>query len=160
MIRKMKDSDWESVAAIYSQGMETGISTFTTECPSFQEWDRSHSKDCRLVYEKDGAVVGWVAVSPTSARRAYRGSVEMSIYVDNAFQRKGIGTALVSELFKEAPQAGFWSVYSVIISRNESSIALHRKCGFREIGYRERVAQDRFGNWQNTTLMEYRLPDV
>lgn len=34
---------------------------------------------------------------------------------------------------------------------------MHKKCGFREIGYRERIAKDRFGNWQNTTLMELRL---
>lgn len=26
-----------------------------------------------------------------------------------------------------------------------------------EIGYRERIARDRFGNWQNTTMMEYRM---
>ena len=41
--------------------------------------------------------------------------------------------------------------------QNESaSEGLHKKCGFREIGYREKIAKDRFGEWQNTTLMEYR----
>lgn len=160
MIRKMQKSDWEKVADIYRQGIETGISTFNTECPSYQEWDGSHAEACRLVWEENGTVVGWAAVSPVSGRCAYRGCVEMSVYIDAAYRGKGIGKSLVSELLNEARQAGYWSVYSAIISTNAPSIALHKKCGFREIGYRERIAKDRFGNWQNTTLMEYRLPDV
>lgn len=44
-------------------------------------------------------------------------------------------------------------------SANESSIKLHNKRGFRTIGYRERIAKDRFGNWIDTTLMEYRFSD-
>lgn len=73
------------------------------------------------------------------------------------YKEKGIGTQLVKMLLEEAPGAGFWSIYSAIISINKASIALHKKCGFREIGYRERIAKDRFGEWQNTTLMEYRF---
>jgi phosphinothricin acetyltransferase len=80
----------------------------------------------------------------------------MSIYVDQEYRGHGVGTALVNELIKKSEKAGFWSIYSAIISINKASIALHKKCGFREIGYRERIAKDRFGEWQNTTLMEYR----
>ena len=68
----------------------------------------------------------------------------------------GIGTALVNTIIREAEKDGYWSIYSAIFSINKASIALHKKCGFREIGYRERIAKDRFGKWQNTTLMEYR----
>ncbi|MGN0142693.1 MAG: GNAT family N-acetyltransferase [Roseburia sp.] len=159
MIREMVNDDWTRVAEIYKQGLEGGISTFNTECPSFEEWDASHIRECRYVYEEDGKVVGWIAVSPASGRCVYRGCVEMSIYVDSAYRGKGIGTGLVDKLISEAKNAGIWSIYSAIISINTASIALHRKCGFREIGYRERIAKDRFGNWQNTTLMELRLDD-
>ena len=159
MIREMVKDDWTRVAQIYKQGLESGISTFNTECPSFEEWDTSHIKECRFVDEEDGKVVGWIAISPTSGRCVYRGCVEMSVYLDSAYHGKGIGTNLVNKLLEEAKKAGFWSIYSAIISRNTASIALHKKCGFREIGYRERIAKDRFGNWQNTTLMEKRLED-
>ncbi|WP_242826641.1 GNAT family N-acetyltransferase [Oribacterium sp. NK2B42] len=80
----------------------------------------------------------------------------MRIYVDQKYRGHGVGTALVNELIKGSEKAGYWSIYSAIISINRASIALHKKCGFREIGYRERIAKDRFGEWQNTTLMEYR----
>ena len=67
MIREMLDTDWSRVAEIYKQGMESGIATFNTECPSFEDWNNSHVKECRYVYEEDGQVVGWVAISQSQA---------------------------------------------------------------------------------------------
>ncbi|MBP9988995.1 MAG: N-acetyltransferase [Ruminococcus sp.] len=157
MIRKMNKRDWLSVSEIYNQGIESGKSTFNTTYPSYDEWDSSHHKECRLVYEENGTVYGWVAVSPTSVREAYRGVVEVSVYVDEKQRCKGIGTKLLNALKDEARKSGFWSLFTIIFATNEASLALHRKCGFREIGYRERIAQDKFGVWQNTVNMEYRL---
>ncbi|WP_292139488.1 GNAT family N-acetyltransferase [Butyrivibrio sp.] len=156
MIREMRDEDWGTVAEIYKQGLEEGTSTFNTECPSFTEWNEGHLRNCRFVFEEEGKVVGWIALSPTSSRCAYKGCVEMSVYVDRNYRGHGIGTALVNTIIREAEKDGYWSIYSAIFSINKASIALHKKCGFREIGYRERIAKDRFGKWQNTTLMEYR----
>ncbi len=156
MIRAMDENDWERVAEIYRQGLEIGTATFNTECPSFEEWDKGHLKECRFVYEQDENVLGWAAVSPPSSRCAYKGCVEMSVYVDQNHRGQGVGTSLVKELLAQSEKAGYWSIYSAIISINRASIELHKKCGFREIGYREKIAKDRFGVWQNTTLMEYR----
>ena len=52
VIRPMVDNDWERVSEIYKQGMEGGTATFNTECPSFEEWDNGHIKECRFVYEE------------------------------------------------------------------------------------------------------------
>lgn len=157
MIREMNVNDWERVAEIYLQGIEKGVATFNTKCPSYEEWDSGHINSCRFVYVEDEKVLGWVAISPTSSRCVYKGCVEMSVYIDNDYQGRGIGTALIEKLLCEAKKQGYWSIYSAVISINAASIALHKKCGFREIGYRERIAKDRFGNWQNTTLFELRL---
>ena len=153
----MNETDWERVSEIYRQGIESGIATFTKECPVFAVWDSMHLKSCRFVFEESDMVVGWIAVSPTSTREVYRGVVEISVYVDEQYRGQGIGTALVEHLKERAPRFGFWSLFSVILAVNMSSINIHKKCGFREIGYKERIAKDRFGNWQNTVLMEYRL---
>lgn len=157
MIREMNRDDWEQVSAIYLQGIERGTATFNTECPSYEDWDQGHIQSCRLVYTEGERVVGWIAISPTSSRCVYKGCVEMSVYIDNDYQGRGIGTALVERLLNEAKTQGYWSILSTVISINEGSIALHKKCGFREVGYREKIAKDRFGNWQNTTLFEMRL---
>ena len=157
MIRAMRVSDWERVAEIYTQGLEAGRSTFNTKCPTYEEWDKGHLKDCRFVYEEDGKVVGWVAISPSSSRCCYRGCVENSIYIDNDYKGRGIGTALTKKLLEECEKLGYWSILATIFSINTASLKMHKSCGFREIGYRERIAKDRFGEWQNTTMMEYRV---
>ncbi len=86
MIREMKDSDWSRVSEIYCQALKEGRSTFNTQCPTFEEWDKGHIKKCRYVYEEDNKVVGWIVISPTSSREVYRGNVEMSVYVDSAYR--------------------------------------------------------------------------
>jgi phosphinothricin acetyltransferase len=60
-------------------------------------------------------------------------------------------------LIDGARDNGIWSFYATIFSINLASIEFHKKCGFREIGYHGRIAKDRFGKWQNTTLIELRL---
>ena len=159
IIRKMKPEDWDRVFMIYKQGIDSGKATFTTEYPTWDEWDSGHNKPCRYVAVCDNGIVGIVAVSPTSGRSPYRGVVEVTIYVDENHWNKGIGTLLLKKLIQDAPDNGFWCLYSSILSSNENSINLHKKCGFRTIGYREKIAKDKFGNWLDTTVMEYRFPN-
>ena len=155
-IREMEERDWARVSEIYQQALLEGISTFETECPIFEAWDAAHLKDCRYVLLVGDIVVGWCAVSPTSAREAYRGVIEVSIYFDKAFRGKGLGTELMCHLCRASEEKGYWSLYANILSINEASINLHHTCGFREIGYREKIARDCFGAWQNTIVMERR----
>lgn len=153
----MERSDWKRVSEIYTQGLEKGIATFETICPTYEDWDRGHLPICRYVAVEEGKLVGWIAVSPTSSRPAYSGSVEVSIYVDDSCQRNGVGYELMMHLIDAARVNGIWSLYAAIFSVNSASIEFHKKCGFREIGYRERIAKDKFRQWQNTTIMELRL---
>lgn len=156
MIREMRKDDWNEMMDIYKQSLIKGDVTFTTECPSYEEWDDAHRKECRFVYEKDGHVIGYTMIAPTSKREPYKGVVELSIFVDNHYLRKGIGTKLLKKLCEETEKYGFWTLYSSIFSVNTASIKLHKSCGFRIIGTRERIAKDRFGKWQSTTIMERR----
>ncbi len=159
MIRTMETSDWGRVKEIYEQALLWGGATFETACPDYREWDRSHAGSCRLVAERDGQVVGWAAIRPASPREAYRGVAEVSVYVDEACQGQGIGTQLLRALCRESERSGYWSLYAAIFASNKASISMHRACGFREIGYRERIAKDRFGIWRNTIMMERRMPE-
>lgn len=156
MIRKMNANDWESMMRIYKQSLQKGDVTFATECPTYREWDDAHIKECRFVYETDGQAVGYTMIAPTSKREPYRGVAELSVFVDEKYLHRGIGTALLSKLCEESERCGYWTLYSAISSVNTASIELHKKCGFRVIGYRDYIAKDRFGNWQSTTIMERR----
>ena len=50
---------------------------------------------------------------------------------------------------------GYWTLQAQIMAANLPSIALHRKCGFREVGFRERYGH-LDGVWHNVFLFERR----
>ncbi len=155
-IREMRKDDWDAVAAIYQEGINIEIATFQTEVPSYESWDQGHIKSCRLVVTAKDQVIGWAALSPCSTRCVFAGVAEVSIYIKDGYRRKNVGETLLAALIAETEKEGYWSLLSVIIENNTASIALHKKAGFRMIGYREKIAKDINGVWQNTVMMEKR----
>ena len=155
-IEEMKESDWEQVANIYLEGIKTEKATFQTEVPTWDSWNNGHINSCRLVVRSDSKVLGWAALSMTSSRCVYAGVAEVSIYIGEKYKGKGIGTALLNKLIELSEENGFWTLQSGIISKNTRSIELHKKCGFRKIGIREKVAKMNNKEWMDVTFMERR----
>ncbi len=155
-IRAMHKDDWEQVGKIYQQGMDTNLATFETQCPTYDEFDRSHRKECRFVITDGNAIAGWAALAPVSSRSVYRGVAEVSIYIHDFYKGKKAGTQLLNYLSEQSEKDGIWTLQSGIMDDNTASIHLHEKCGFRLVGFRERIGKDRFGLWRNTVLMERR----
>lgn len=158
-IRRLSHKDWPDVRRIYQQGMDTNLATFETNCPVWEEWEASHLQACRLVITEDIKVLGWAALSPVSGRCVYAGVAELSLYIDSGCRGQGLGKALLRELISCSQENGFWTLQSGIMQENIASIHLHESCGFRMVGYRERIGRDRFGTWRNTVLMEKRSAD-
>lgn len=155
IIRPMAPTDWEAVARIYKEGIDTGFATFETEIPTYESWDSAHMDSCRLIAAKNGAVAGWAALSPVSSRCVYGGIGEVSIYIDRDSRGKGVGRLLMEALIRASEAEGLWTIQSGIFPDNEGSIALHRKMGFRYIGKREKVGQ-LHGIWKDNLLFERR----
>ena len=154
-IRPLIASDYPQVAAIYKDGIETGLATFETEVPNWEKWNVKFMQSSRLIAEEDQIILGWAALSPVSDRCVYEGVAENTIYVSKESRGKGIGKILLNRLVSESEIEGFWTLQAGIFSENIASIELHKSCGFRVIGIRERVAQ-RNGIWYDNTLMERR----
>lgn len=156
-VGKMCRAHWPEVARIYEEGIKTKVATFEDGVPEYDKWNQEHLPTCRLVaYNQKEEIVGWAALTPVSNRCVYQGVAEVSIYVTPSENGKGVGTKLLNQLIQDAEAAGLWTLQSSIISRNLGSIRLHEKCGFRHIGYRERISMDMDGKWQNIQLMERR----
>lgn len=155
-IESMKASDWEQVAMIYTEGIKTKVATFQSEAPSWEDWDKSHCEICRLVARNGDIILGWAALSPVSSRCVYAGVAEVSIYIDEKYQGQKIGTMLLEKLIEVSEKNGYWTLQSGIIKENISSLKLHKKCGFREIGYRERLGKMDTGRWHDVVLVERR----
>ena len=151
----MSASDWEQVRAIYLEGIHSGHSTFETEAPSWEKWDEGHLQVARLVMRDGEMVLGWAALSPVSKRHVYRGVAEVTVYVSEQARGQGIGRALLEALIDASEKNGIWTLQASIFPENVASVQLHLRCGFREVGQREKIAMLN-GVWRDTLLFERR----
>jgi L-amino acid N-acyltransferase YncA len=150
---------WPDVKLIYQQGIDSGNATFEITCPDWEKWDSAHRSDCRLVALKEGNVVGWAAISPVSGRCVYSGVAEVSVYVHEKYRGFGVGHILLQALILASEKSGIWTLQAGIFPENSSSINIHRKNGFKEVGVRERLGKmDR--TWRDVLLFERRSSSV
>jgi len=154
-IDPMLPSDWPAVCAIYLEGIATRQATFETQAPSWEAWDAAHSSLARLIARQDKTIVGWAALSSVSARQVYEGVAEVSVYVAQSQRGLGLGRRLLEALIAASEEIGIWSLQAVMFPENSASVALHRSCGFRDVGRRERIAR-LDGVWRDTILLERR----
>lgn len=159
-VRAMLREDWPAVERVYAQGIETGLATFEAETPTWEQFDVGKLKEHRFVAELDGLVVGWVALSPFSARKAYAGVAELSVYVSPTCRGSGVGFTLLEQLIVSSEAAGIWTLTSTVLDGNKASLRLHEKSGFRVIGRREKVSRisrgPRSGQWLDSIILERR----
>lgn len=152
----MLPTDGKRVLEIFQQGIDGGNATFDRDSPTWESWDMNFFRTCRWILEDESEnIVGWAALKPVSNRDCYSGVAEVSIYIDNAYQGKGLGTVLMKKLILDSEEHGFWTLQSGIFPENSASIAVHQKLGFRIVGTRERIAK-MDGRWRDILLMERR----
>lgn len=111
-----------------------------------------------LVLEQDGRVLGYAYASPWRPRAAYRWSVEVSVYVDAAGQRSGIGRAVYRSLFAVLALQGYCNAYAGATLPNDGSVRLHEALGFTTIGVCPRIGF-KHGAWHDTIWWAKRLRD-
>jgi L-amino acid N-acyltransferase YncA len=158
-IDKMLPADWPTVRNIYLQGIATGQATFETGTPSWETWDASHLPFARLIARNGESVFGWAALSPVSSRKVYVGVAEVSVYISQASRGSGVGRKLLEDLINESERNSIWTLQAGIFPENAASLALHRRCGFRDVGRRERIGK-MDGIWRDTLLLERRSRQV
>lgn len=155
----MQPADWQAVCEIYRQGIATGNATFETELPEWEKWNSAHRQHCRLIAREEEEILGWAALSPVSARAVYAGVAEVSVYVAAATRGRGVGKSLLKALIEDSEVNGIWTLQAGIFPENIASIALHKSCGFREVGVRRSLGK--LGDtWRDVLLLERRSQAV
>lgn len=147
---------------IYNHEVLNSVATFDLVPRSLDDqlaWQAARSGAFATLVAVDDAaepgteVVGFGALSPYKERAAYRTSVENSVYVRRDRAGQGIGRLLLEELLRVAATSGFHAVFARINSSGDSSIALHRRCGYELVGVEREVGR-KFNRWHDVTLME------
>lgn len=153
----MSADDWPEVSRIYAAGIASGNATFEHTVPDWAQWRQARADDpCLVARGSSGEVLGWAALSHTSSRPVYKGVGEVGIYVDPQHAGQGVGRRLLEALIEASERAGFWTLQAGIFPENAASVALHRRCGFRLVGVRERVGRMADGRWRDVALYERR----
>ncbi|HRI80151.1 MAG TPA: N-acetyltransferase family protein [Cyclobacteriaceae bacterium] len=151
----LTESHYPAVAAIYQEGIDTGHATFETRASDWPTWDNGHLNHSRLCAVVENEIAGWVALTPVSERCVYGGVAEVSVYVGKKFRGMGIGKTLLDELITSSETNGIWTLQAGIFPENLASIKVHEQCGFRKVGYREKVGKMKDA-WRDTVLLERR----
>jgi len=154
-IRDLRPGDWPEVSRIFAAGIATGNATFETAVPSWEAWDAAHFAAHRFVAERDGRVVGWMALAPVSSRPCYAGVAEVSVYVAEDARGEGVGSELLAAVIERAERDGIWTLQTGVFPENEASLRLLHRFGFRAVGTRERIGS-LHGVWRDVVLLERR----
>ena len=153
--RDLRRGDWPEVARIYAEGLATGNATFETEVPSWEAWDAAHLPEHRVVAERDGRVLGWIALLPVSPRPCYAGVAEISAYVGEEARSQGVGRELLARAIESSERAGIWTLQTGVFPENAPSLGLLQRFGFRVLGTQERIGR-LHGVWRDVVLLERR----
>ena len=145
-IRGAVEADLPAIVGIYNDAIATRIATAQLEPVTIEEqqkWLSEHSPDRYpfWVAEADRRVIGWLSFKRFLPRCAYRGTAEISVYVDENFRRHGVARRLLEEAIVRAPSLGITAVVGLIFAHNEPSLRLFEQLGFERWGLLQRIAR-------------------
>src|SRR5437667_3371381 len=146
IIRDAVEADLPAIIEIYNAAIATRIATAQLEPVTISErrdWLSEHSPDRYpfWVAETEGRVIGWLSFKAFLPRCAYRGTAEISVYVDEKFRRRGVGQRLLEEAIARAPSLEITALVGLIFGHNEPSLKLFQRFGFERWGFFPAVAQ-------------------
>lgn len=163
-LRDATDADIAAITAIYAVEVTDFVNTYEYEIPEAAEM-RRRMQDIvgrgfpYIVAEVDGRVAGYAYANTYRGRIAYQWTVENSVYVDAAFQGRGVGTALMQGLIDACVARGYRQMVAVIGEpTNTASIKLHERFGFQTVGVFRGLGR-KHGRWLDTVQMQRALGD-
>jgi Sortase and related acyltransferases len=160
MLRIAETRDAGRIAEIYRPYVEKTAISFEERAPQSEEMVtriiKVNASFPWIVYEEEGAILGYAYASRFRERPAYRWSLEDSVYVREDSVGRGIGKALLGTLIEILRELGYLKIYAVITPPNPASLSLHAKLGFSPL-CRFPDTAFKLGAWQAVDWMELDL---
>jgi len=163
-LREATSADVPGIQQIYAHWVQNGIGSFELDPPTEADMrDRMAAvQDKQLPYlvveTQQGILAGYAYCTPYRPRKAYRFTVEDSVYIHPEFAGQGLGKALLQALISDCAAKGYRQMIAVIGGglENTASVELHAKCGFEQAGVLRSVGY-KFDRWLDTVLMQRSL---
>jgi len=143
-IREANIEDIKAINDIYNTAVKNLNATMDIKPKPLKEqktWFKDHKENnlAVIVAEIENKILGWASLSKWSHKEGYKYTVENSIYVDNNYREKGIGTKLLKQLIIEAKENNYKNLIAQIADGNERSVILHKKHGFKKVGTLKKI---------------------
>ena len=160
MIRFAAAKDAAELLEIYAPYVTGTTVSFEYEAPAVEEFRRrveeTSARYPYLVWEEDGALLGYAYAHPYAARPAYQWSAELTVYLRQGVSRRGLGSRLYGALMELLRLQGVRNVYGCVTAENTASVAFHHALGFREAGRFSQVGY-KLGRWLDVLWLEKAL---
>ena len=160
LFRTLTTNDIKNVLKIYNFHIKNGLTNFEEKLFSYDDFINfsKYILNCNLpfiVCEKDNKIIGFAYLSKFRKKSGYRYTFENSIYLDNKFIGKGIGSILLNELIKASSNnKDIKTIIAVIGGENvKSSIKIHKKNGFNIVGTLKKVGFKK-NQWLDSIYMQ------
>lgn len=145
-IRNARREDLHRIVEIYNSTVPLGTVTADTEpvtTESREHWFNEHQNQNRPLWiaEQDNIIMGWLSFKNFYGRPAYIHTAELSIYLDPAYRRKGIGKILLTKAITTSPQLNIQTLLAFIFHTNTISLDLFKKYDFEQWGCFPQVAE-------------------
>ena len=145
-IRYAEEADLPAIVDIFNATVPLRIATAVLEPVTVDErgpWFHEHSPDRHPLWvcEIDGRIAGWMSFHSFLSRCAYRGTVEVSVYVHDDFRRRGVARALLEHGVAESPRLEVSALVGLIMGHNMASLQLFEQLGFQRWGVLPRVTR-------------------
>ncbi|MCX5618837.1 GNAT family N-acetyltransferase [Bombella pollinis] len=158
-IRHAIEDDLPIITEIYNHAVRTTTAIWNdrvVDVANRAAWLKAHDEadlPVLVSVDDDGVVNGYATFGPWRAWDGYKYTVEHSVYVHKAAQRKGVGKALMHALMGAARERGYHVMIAGIESGNVGSLRLHEQLGFQKVGECPQVGC-KFGRWLDLTFMQ------
>ena len=145
-IRDARAGDLPAIIRIYNKAIATRMATAQLEPVTIEdrrEWLKQHSPDRHpfWVMQIGDTIAGWLTLKPFLQRGAYRGTDEVSVYVDERFRRRGIARVLLEEVLSRGRSLEIRAIVGLIFAHNKPSLRLFEQLGFQKWGLLPRIAR-------------------
>jgi phosphinothricin acetyltransferase len=161
MIRPVKSNDALGICGIYNYYIKETVITFEETPVSIKEMEnRIRNVSAAypwLVWEEEGALIGYAYVNKWKDRSAYSFSVEDSIYLKQGYEHKGLGRKLLTRLLDEVKKTNIHAIVAGITLPNEQSVGLHETLGFKKIAQFNEIGF-KSNRWLDVGYWELLLP--
>jgi phosphinothricin acetyltransferase len=147
LVREARPQDAARLREIYAYFVRKTPISFELAPPTRADFARRmRTAHVWLVYEREGRIAGYAYAGKHRDRAAYRWSIDVSVYLDPAYHRQGIGRRLYASLLECARALGYCTAYAGITLPNPGSQVLHESFGFRPVGVYRHVGYKQ-GKW-------------